>query len=272
MATIERIATLADPRLDDFARLTDHQLRASIEAERGVFVAESALVVEAALDCGCEPRCFLVGENHLDAVAGLLERAGDAPAYVLPQAEVEKLTGYRMVRGVLGAFARPRELTVAEAVAGASRVAVVEDLVDVGNVGALFRNAAALGADAVILSPGCADPLWRRALRASMGHALRLPWARVARGEWPEGAFGLLRDEGFDVIALALTEGALPLDAPELKASGKRALVFGTEGTGLAPATLAACDRAAIIPMVRGVDSLNVAAASAVAFWELFGA
>lgn len=270
MARLEFAETLGDPRLDAYARLTDHQLRASVEAERGVFVAESALVVEAALDCGCVPRSFLVGRNHLAAAAPLLERAPDVPAYVLPQDQIERLTGYRMVRGVLGEFERPVELTIPEAIAGAAKVAVIEDLVDVSNVGALFRNAAALGVEAVVLSPGCADPLWRRALRASMGHALRLPWARAAREDWPSSAFELLHREGFEVIALALADDAVPLNDPALKSADKRALVFGTEGTGLSPAALAACDCKAIIPMARGVDSLNVAASSAVAFWELF--
>lgn len=271
MATTMRLETLGDPRLDVFARLTDHQLRARIEAERGVLVAETHLVVEVALDEGVRPLSFLVDERHLDAAAPLLARAGDeVPAFVLPHDEMARLTGYNVTRGMLCAMERPAPLAVPDAIAGARRVAVVEDLVDVTNVGALFRSAAALGADAVILSPRCADPLVRRAVRTSMGTVFKLPWARAEAAEWPQGTFGLLREEGFACYAMALEPGAVPLDDPSLLHAEKRALVFGSEGYGLSRAALDACDRSVIIPMSRGVDSLNVAASSAVAFWQLF--
>lgn len=273
MALITRLATLDDPRLDAYARLSEHQLRNRLEAERGMLVAESSLVVDVALDEGVEPLSFLVDERGLAAAEGLLARAGDdVPAFVLPHEEMERLVGFRVTRGLLCAMRRPRALTVGEALEGARRVAVLEDLVDVTNVGALFRSAAALGADAVLLSPRCADPLCRRAVRTSMGCVFKLPWARAEPGAWPEATLRDLRERGFSVLAMALEEGAVPVDDPSLgqAADARRALVFGSEGYGLSRRALAACDRSVIIPMARGVDSLNVAASSAVAFWQLF--
>ena len=271
MAQLTRVASLDDERLDVFARLTEHQLKNATEVERGVFVAESRLVVEVALESGAEPLAFLVDERDLAASEKALARAADdVPAYVLPHDQISRLTGFRLTRGLLCAMRRPRELSVAEALEGARHVAVLEDLVDVANVGALFRNAAALGADAVILSPRCADPLCRRALRVSMGCALKLPWARAAEEEWPEGALGELRAAGFACYAMALDERAVALDDPGLARPERIALAFGTEGTGLTRRALAACERTVVIPMQREVDSLNVAASSAIAFWQLF--
>lgn len=271
MAAVTRLATLDDPRLDVFARLTDHQLRARVEAQAGVLVAETHLVVEVALDRGVRPLSFLVDERHLGACAELLARAGDeVPAFVLPHDQMERLTGYRVTRGMLCAMERPAARAVGDVVAGARRVAVVEDLVDVTNVGALFRSAAALGADAVVLSPRCADPYVRRSVRTSMGTVFTVPWARAEAGEWPRGTFDLLREAGFTCYAMALEPDAVPLDDPSLLAAEKRALVFGSEGYGLTRGALDACDRSVIIPMAHGVDSLNVAASSAVAFWQLF--
>ena len=183
---------------------------------------------------------------------------------------MERLCGYRVTRGFLCAMRRPRPLSVEAALEGARRVVVLEDLVDVTNVGALFRSAAALGADAAILSPRCADPYVRRAVRVSMGCVLKLPWARAEEGEWPRRTLTDLRDRGFSCLALALEPGAAPLDDESLLASDRRALLFGSEGFGLSREALDACDRSVIIPMARGVDSLNVAASSAVAFWQLF--
>lgn len=271
MARLVRVEALDNARLDVFARLTEHQLKNATEVERGIFVAESHLVVDVALDCGAEPLSFLVDERDLPASEKILARAAeDVPAYVLPHEQVSRLTGFHLTRGLLCAMRRPRELSVAEALAGARRVAVIEDLVDVANVGALFRNAAALGADAVILSPRCADPLCRRALRVSMGCALKLPWARAKAGEWPEATFSTLHEQGFVCLALALDERAVPLGELGPTPGEKHALVFGSEGPGLTRRALACCDRTVIIPMTRGVDSLNVAASSAVAFWQLF--
>lgn len=271
MALVTRIESLDDARLDVYARLSDHQLRNRLDAERGVVVAESRLVVEVALDSGLEVLSLLVDERDLEASEGLLERVGnDVAAYVLPHEQVKRLVGYQVTRGLLAALRRPRPLTPDEALAHARRVAVLEDLVDVTNVGALFRSAAALGADAVLLSPRCADPLVRRAVRVSMGTVFRVPWARFDARDWPTAALSGLRGRGFDVMAMALVEGAVPLDDASLLSSERRALVFGTEGTGLARRTIEACDRSVVIPMGRGVDSLNVAASSAVAFWQLF--
>lgn len=272
MAVPVRLDDLGDPRLDAYARLTEHQLRSLVEEERAMLVAETRLVVEAALDAGVEPLSFLVDERHLDAVRDLLGRTGDdVPAFVLPHEQMERLTGYRVTRGLLCAMRRPRLRPVGEVLEGARHVAVIEDLVDVTNVGALFRSAAALGADAVILSPRCADPYVRRAVRTSMGTVFSVPWARAEKDDWPEATIGALRERGFSVLALALEPDAVSLDDPSLAESpGRRALLFGSEGYGLSRRALAACDRSVIIPMAHGVDSLNVAASSAVAFWQLF--
>lgn len=271
MVRVVRLSDLSDGRLDVFARLTNNQMRGDLVSEGGVLVAESRMVVEVALEEGVEPLAFLVDERDVDSSLDLLSRAsGDVEAYVLPHEQIELLTGFRLTRGLLCAMRRPRSLTVGEALEGARRVVVVEDLVDVSNVGALFRNAAALGADAVILSPRCADPLSRRSVRVSMGCVFKLPWARAARGDWPGTTLSALRERGFSTIALALEPGAVALDDPALLASDRRALLFGSEGYGLSRSALKACDHTAIIPMARGVDSLNVAASSAVAFWQLF--
>lgn len=268
--TIERLSDLGDPRLGVYARLTENQLRNRLEKERGVMVAESAIVVDVALDAGAEPLSLLVEEERLGAAAGIVERVGErAPVYVLPKGEMSRLVGYNVTRGILAAMRRPRRKGVDEVLAGASRVAVLEGLVDVTNVGAIFRNAAALGVDAVLLSPTCADPLCRRALRVSMGTALVVPWASCDE-PWPSSAVDTLHELGFSCIAMALEDDAVAISDPSLVEAGRLALFFGCEGYGLARQTLAACDRTAIIPMSRDVDSLNVAASSAVAFWELF--
>lgn len=271
MSHLVFVSDLSDGRLDVYARLTDRQLRSAVEEAGGVFVAESHLVVEVALDCGARPVSFLVDERDLASSEKILARApDDVPAYVLPHEQVARLTGFRLTRGLLCAMSRPAPRPVEEVVRGARHVAVLEDLVDVTNVGAIFRNAAALGADAVVLSPRCADPLSRRAVRVSMGCVLKLPWARAEEGQWPDGTLSLLRELGFSCLALALRADAVPLDEAPRLCGARRALVFGSEGPGLRRATLDACERSVIIPMARGVDSLNVAASSAVAFWQLF--
>lgn len=273
MARTVRLESLDDPRLDAYARLTEHQLRSRLEPERAMLVAESRNVIDVALAQGLEPLSFLVDESHLASAADLFARAPEeVPVFVLPQEQLERLCGFKVTRGLLACFRRPAERGVAEVLDGARNVVVLEDLVDVTNVGALFRSAAALGADAVLLSPRCADPLCRRAVRVSMGTVFQVPWARVEADAWPGGCADELRGRGFSLSALALTDDALPIDAPGLGArlGEKRALLFGCEGWGLTKAALAACDQALIIPMARGVDSLNVAASSAVAFWQLF--
>lgn len=271
MARTVRLESLDDSRLDAYARLTEHQLRSRLEPERAMLVAESRNVIDVALAQGLEPLSFLVDESHLSSAADLFARAPEeVPVFVLPQEQLERLCGFKVTRGLLACFRRPAERGVAELLDGARNVVVLEDLVDVTNVGALFRSAAALGADAVLLSPRCADPLCRRAVRVSMGTVFQVPWTRVEAGAWPAACADELRARGFSLSALALTDDALPIDDPGLDLGQRRALFFGCEGWGLTKATLAACDQALIIPMARGVDSLNVAASSAVAFWQLF--
>lgn len=264
-----RIESAEDTRLDAYVRLTDRQLRSKLEPEKGVLIAESRLVVEVALDAGLEPLSFLVDDARLESCTDLIERAG-CVSYVLPHEQMERLTGFNVNRGLLCAMRRPHPRTVELALLGARHVAVLEDLVDVTNVGAVFRSAAALGADAVLLSPRCADPLGRRAVRVSMGTVFQVPWARVYDDAWPAGILGDLRGRGFSCLSMALEEGAVPIDDPSVSSAEKVALFFGCEGYGLTRPTLDAVGRSVIIPMSNGVDSLNVAASSAVAFWELF--
>lgn len=264
-----RIESAEDTRLDAYVRLTDRQLRSKLEPEKGVLIAESRLVVEVALDAGLEPLSFLVDDARLESCTDLIERAG-CVSYVLPHEQMERLTGFNVNRGLLCAMRRPHPRTVELALLGARHVAVLEDLVDVTNVGAVFRSAAALGADAVLLSPRCADPLGRRAVRVSMGTVFQVPWARVYDDAWPAGIVGDLRGRGFSCLSMALEEGAVPIDDPSVSSAEKVALFFGCEGYGLTRPTLDAVGRSVIIPMSNGVDSLNVAASSAVAFWELF--
>lgn len=271
MATTVRLDTLDDERLDVYARLTEHQLRNRLDPARAVLIAESRLVVSVALSAGVEPLSFLLDEQHLMTCSDLLALAGpEVPAFVLPEGEMSRLTGYKVTRGFLCAMRRPRPRSVSEVLKGARHVAVLEGLVDATNVGAIFRSAAALGADAVLLSPTCADALSRRTVRVSMGTVFQVPWARASREEWPTTSLGTLREAGFECLAMALEPGAVPIDDLSLVGGGRRALLFGCEGYGLTREALAACDRAVVIPMTNGVDSLNVAASSAVAFWQLF--
>ncbi|MDO4849655.1 MAG: RNA methyltransferase [Coriobacteriia bacterium] len=275
----ERLEDLGDARLDVFARLTERQLRNVLEPERSLVIAESRTVVEVALAQGVVPVSFLVDECHLGSCGAVFESAAEVAAaagerepdvFVLPHEAAERLTGYKVTRGFLCAMRRPRPRAVSELLGGARHVAVLEDLVDVSNVGAVFRSAAALGADAVLLSPRCADPLCRRAARVSMGTVFQVPWARVDPEAWPRAAFDELRGAGFEVLSMALVDDAVAVDDPSIVPGEKRALVFGCEGYGLTAAALEASDRCVVIPMSNGVDSLNVAASSAVAFWQLF--
>jgi len=270
------INTLDDERLDPYARLTDVQLRSRIEPEHAVFIAESIEVVGRALDAGMQPLSLLTAEKFLPAVeeAGLVERTRalnpQAPVFVAPVDQLEKLTGFELTRGTLAAFRRPPERPVAEVVEGAHLIAVLEDIRNHTNVGALFRSAAALGADAVLVSPACYDPLYRRAVRVSMGTVFQVPWTRIGTDphNWAREGVPLLHELGFTCAAMALSDDSIPLNDPRLKECERLALVFGTEGDGLAASTLSACDYTVRIPMAHGVDSLNVAASSAVAFWE----
>lgn len=273
--SFEYLNSLDDQRLDPYARLTDVQLRSRIEPENAVFIAESAEVISRALDGGMHPLSLLTARKYLpqvnDAIAKLQRANPQAPVFVAPENELERLTGFELTRGALAAFRRPPERPVEEVVAHARLVAVLEDIRNHTNVGAIFRSAAALGADAVLVSPACYDPLYRRAVRVSMGTVFQVPWTRIGNDphDWAREGVPLLRSLGFTTVAMALSDNALPLDDPRLKSCDRLALVFGTEGDGLVPSTISHCDYTVRIPMQHGVDSLNVAASSAVAFWEL---
>ncbi|MBC2887783.1 TrmH family RNA methyltransferase [Gordonibacter massiliensis (ex Traore et al. 2017)] len=282
---IVRVDTLDDPRLDAYARLTDVQLRSRLEPEKGLFIAESGNVIERALEAGMQPLSLLMEEKWLDALRPLIERAAaanpDAPVFVAPRAELAKLTGFELTRGALAAFRRPALPSVADVVRDARRIAVLENVTNHTNVGAIFRSAAALGMDAVLVTPSCYDPLYRRAVRVSMGTVFQIPWTRIGEdgectdprkatsGAWAAAGIPLLRELGFATAAFALSDDSVSLDDPRLAAEERLALVFGTEGDGLSPVTISGCDYTVRIPMQHGVDSLNVAAASAVAFWAL---
>lgn len=265
-AQLRRITDLADPALDDYLRMTDVKLRSRVEVERGLFMAESYEVISRAMDAGMSPRSFLMSERWLQKFAPLYTRFPEVPVFVGEEALLEELTGFHLHRGALAAMQRPELPGVTELLEGARTVAVLEDIVDHTNVGAMFRSAAALGVDAVLVTPQCADPLYRRSIRVSMGTVFQVPWTRLE--DWPRGGVGLLHEAGFDVLALALTDGAVALDDVDLGRARKVALVLGAEGHGLKPATLTAADEHVVIPMAGAVDSLNVAAASAVVFWQ----
>ena len=271
MAGIVEITDIDAPELDVYARLTEAQLRSS-RFSGGLFIAESAKVIGCALDAGCEPVSLLMDRRHLaGAGKAVAARCGDVPIYTAEESVLSSLTGYALTRGMLCAMRRPSLPSPEEVCAGARRIAVLEELTDTTNVGAVFRSAAALGADGVLLTPGCADPLSRRACRVSMGTVFQIPWTRLGSGaeDWPEGGMARLRAMGFRTAALALTADSVPVDDPRLAAEPRLALLLGTEGDGLAETTVAACDYTVRITMARGVDSLNVAAAGAVAFWQL---
>ena len=261
------VTSLDDPALAPFARLTDPQLRSRLDPEMGILIAEGLGICQIALQKGLQPLAMLTEEKHVTGKAApLIAALGGAPVYVAPAEQLARLTGYPLTRGVLTAFYRPAPRDAHALVAGAHRLAVLEQLNDAANLGALFRSAAALGLDGLLLTPDCCDPYARRALRVSMGGVLQLPWARLEA--WPGGGIRLLKEAGFVTCALALTDKSVPIDDPRLKAADRLALILGAEGPGLRQETLALADFTARIPMCRGVDSLNVAAAGAVAFWE----
>ena len=263
MTHIVEIQDFSDPALDVYARLTENQLKNRLRPEDGLFIAESPKVINTALDAGLVPVSLLTERRHIvGQAAGLLERLGDVPVYTAADGLLSKLTGYDLTRGVLCAMRRPVERTASEVLQGASRVAVLENIVDSTNLGAIFRSAAALGMDAVLLSPACCDPLLRRAVRVSMGTVFQIPWARL-------DSLDALKEVGFVTLAMALKPDALSLDDLLLQTFEKVAIVLGTEGDGLTRETLAACDHTVMIPMAHGVDSLNVGNAAAVAFWAL---
>ena len=267
MAGIIEITDLSAPALDVYARLTGAQLRNRRAPEKGIFIAESTKVIDAALTAGCRPVSLLMERRHAAGKGrALIDRCGDIPVYTADSAVLEKLTGYELSRGILCAMRRPKPASTEDICAAARRVAILEGVGAATNIGAIFRSAAALGMDGVLLTPSCCDPLNRRAVRVSMGTVLQVPWAILDR--WPED-MEKLASYGFKTVALALRDDAVDIDDPRLAAEPRLAIVLGAEGDGLASGTVAACDWTARIPMTNGVDSLNVAAASAVAFWQL---
>ena len=257
-----------DKRVSDYFSLTDVNLRRALEPAGGLYMAESEKVLRRALAVGHRPRSVLLAPRWVDELADLVAEldASGVPVYVGEHDVIESMTGFHLHRGVLAAMHRPELPDVAEVVAGARRVIVLEDIVDHTNVGAIFRSAAALGVDAVLVTPRCADPLYRRSVRVSMGNVLQVPWTRIE--PWP-AATETLREAGFVLASFALAEDAVTLDELAADAPDKVALVMGTEGDGLRQRTVAASDLVVRIPMQHGVDSLNVAAASAVAMWAL---
>ncbi|WP_366146474.1 RNA methyltransferase [uncultured Pseudokineococcus sp.] len=269
---VDRVEDPADPRLGDYTGLTDVALRRRREPAEGLYMAESHTVLERALEAGHRPRSLLLASRWLPDVLPLLARHGvgadgtPVPVHVADEPALRAITGFHLHRGALAAMQRPALPALDDVLAGARRVAVLEDVVDHTNVGAVFRSAAALGVDAVLVTPRCADPLYRRSVRVSMGTVFQVPWTRL--DPWP-GGLDLLRERGFAVAALALAEDAVSLDDLAADPPERLALLLGTEGDGLSRAAVAGSDVVARIPMAGGVDSLNVAAASAVAFWAL---
>lgn len=263
MPRIMEITEFSAPELDIYARLSEAQLMNREHPEQSLFIAESPRVVERALDAGCEPVSLLLERKHIETQAkAILSRVGDVPVYTAEFDVLSQITGFPLTRGMLCAMRRPRLPSAEDICANARRVAVLEEVMNPTNVGAIFRSAAALGMDAVLLTPGSSDPLYRRAIRVSMGTVFQVPWAWL-----PD--YGLLKTLGFKTGAMALRDDSLSLRDPRLAAEEKLAVILGTEGDGLADTTIAGCDYTVRIPMARGVDSLNVAAASAVAFWQL---
>ena len=272
MPNIIEITDFHAPELDPYARLTQNQLRNRLEPEKGIFIAESPKVIDRALDAGYKPVSLLMERKQITGpAAGILSRCGDAPVYTADRELLAELTGFELTRGVLCAFHRPAPRPVEELCRNARRVAVLEGIVDSTNVGAIFRSAAALNMDAVLINPSCCDPLCRRAVRVSMGTVFQVPWGQLGEtpADWPEKGMDILHSLGFKTAAMALSDRSVSIDDEQLAKEPKLAIVLGTEGDGLAAGTIASCDYTVKIPMSHGVDSLNVAAASAVAFWQL---
>lgn len=266
MANIIEITDFSAPELDVYARLTENQLVNRERPEEGLFIAESPIVIERALDAGCRPVSFLMETKHaFGKGAGLIERCGDTPVFTAGFDVLSKLTGFHLTRGMLCAMRRPKPAAAEELCRGAKRIAVLENVMNPTNIGAIFRSAAALGMDAVLLTDAGSDPLYRRAVRVSMGTVFQVPWTYIDGDGWVER----LRDMGFKTAALALRNDTVKLNDEGLAAEEKLAVVLGTEGDGLAPETAAECDYTVRIPMANGVDSLNVAAAAAIAFYQL---
>ncbi len=272
MADIRELHGLPDPALDVFARLTENQLRSRRDETRGICIVESPAAVSAALDAGFQPLSLLMERRCIGGSGReILSRCPDVPVYTGDRELLSQLTGYELTRGVLGAFRRPVLPGLETVCSGARRIAVLDGLTDPSNVGALFRCAAALGMDGVLVTPSCCDPLHRRAVRVSMGSVFQIPWTRLGQdgASWPGEEIPRLRSLGLPLCAMALDDRAVPLGDPRLKELPRLAVVIGSEWNGLPPETAALCDWTVRIPMHRGVNSLNAAAAGAVAFWEL---
>ena len=272
MPNIIEITDLNDPSLDPYARLTENQLRSRKNPEKGIFIAESKTVVTLALDAGYTPLSLLMEKSQLyGQAAELAARCGDIPIYTADSSLLEQLTGFSLSRGVLAVMRRPILPTVEEVCHNAKRIAVLENIMDASNVGAIIRSAAALGMDAVLVTPRCSDPLLRRAARVSMGTVFQIPWTYLGTdgSDWPEKGMAQLREMGFRTASMALSHDTVTISDPCLKQAERLAILLGTEGTGLTDETIRLSDYTVKIPMFHGVDSLNVAAASAVAFWEI---
>ena len=272
MANVIEITDFTAPELDVYARLTEAQLLNREEPAKGLFIAESPKVIERALDAGCEPVSLLMERKHIESQAkDVIARCGNIPVYTSDLEILTKLTGFQLTRGVLCAMRRPQLKSVQEVVGDARRIVILENVMNPTNVGAIFRSAAALGMDAVLLTPGCSNPLYRRAARVSMGTVFQIPWTFIGSemADWPENGMKQLRELGFKTAAMALRDDSVSIDDPKLLAEEKLAVILGSEGDGLTNDTIADCDYTVRIPMYHDVDSLNVAAASAVAFWQL---
>ncbi len=272
MANLISIHDFQTSALDLYARLSEVQLLRLYEPEPGVFIAESPKVIARALDAGYQPISCLMEQNHIDGeTSQILARLGEVPVYTADHDVLTQLTGFALTRGMLCAMRRPALPSIEEVCSRARRIAILENVVNPTNVGAIFRSAAALNMDAVLLTPGCTDPLYRRAIRVSMGTVFQTPWTFLGKkpSDWPGDLLPQLRSLGFKTAAMALSDHSISIDDPRLRAEEKLAILLGTEGDGLADTTIASCDYTVKIPMSHGVDSLNVAAASAVAFWQL---
>ena len=272
MANVIEITDFLAPELDVYARLTEVQLLNREYPEKGLFIAESPKVIERALNAGCVPVSILVEKKHIEGEAKeIIARCPDIPVYTAEFDVLTQLTGFKLTRGMLCAMRRPKLPTVEEVCSGARRIAILENVMNPTNIGAIFRSAAALNMDAVLLTPACSTPLYRRAIRVSMGTVFQIPWTFLGDDEtsWPDSGVRTLKELGFKTAAMALNDDSVTIRDPRLLAEEKLAIILGTEGDGLADETIAQCDYTVRIPMSHGVDSLNVAAASAVAFYQL---
>lgn len=268
---IVEITDFESKELDIYARCNEPELLRGFGRDGGIFIAESPKVVERALDAGYQPISMLVEHRHIDGEAKhIIKRCGSVPVYTAEFDVLSKITGFKLTRGMLCAMHRTKPKTIEEVCAGAKRIAILENVMNPTNIGAIFRSAAALGMDAVLMTPGCSNPLYRRAIRVSMGTVFQIPWT-FFDGElkWPYDGMKILKNMGFKTAAMALTDNSVSIDNKELLSQEKLAIILGTEGEGLMAETIGASDYTVKIPMANGVDSLNVAAASAVAFWQI---